>query len=182
MKHTRHLMAAGLLACSLSAVTATTLADECGGPPFGWSMGYDAYGYGMGYGERFGRMPYAMFGNGRFEGGGYYAYLADRLELSAEQRNSVREIIAQAREAARKLRDAMLDTRERMRDTLEDKGYGAQFEQLAGKQGDLIGRMIALDAKTRSEVRGVLTDDQKKELKDLRTRRHHRDDDGWWYY
>jgi Spy/CpxP family protein refolding chaperone len=182
MKNTRHLFATGLLACALSASTTVVLADGYFGPMFGPPPSYRAYDYG--YGREYGRVP-PVFDHRMFEGRDYYAYLADRLDLSDEQRRSVRDVLERARADARKLGETLRDNREQMRDNLEDKGYGPDFDRLAKKQGELIGQMISLRAKTRSQIMGVLSDGQKKALKDLRERRHHRDDYydhyGWGY-
>ena len=182
MRYTREMMTAGLLACLLSAATA--VADDFAGPAFGPPMGYGWDGYEMGpgrpYGEEFGNMPYSMFGYQMYDRRGYYSYLADRLDLSADQRKSIRDIFERSREDARKLRDAMLDNRVQLRDTLEAKGYGSQFEQLAKKQGELFGQMITLRGKARAQILNVLTEEQRKELKDLRMDRHDRDYDDWY--
>jgi len=176
MRYTRQLMSAGLLACSLAVATATALGDDFAGPGFGPPVGYGMYGYEMGPGMRYGE----EFGNRWFERRGYYSYLADRLDLSADQRKSIRDTFERSREDARKLRDAMLDNRAQLRDTLEAKGYGPQFEQLAKKQGDLFGQLITLRGKARAQILNVLTEVQRKELKDLGMNRRDRDYDDWY--
>jgi hypothetical protein len=180
MNNTRHLLATGLLACALSAATTAVPAGDYFGPMFGPPPGYRMYDYG--YGRAYGWVP-PVFDYRMFEGRDYYAYLSDRLDLSDEQRKSVRDVLERARADVRKLGEALRDNREQMRDDLEDKGYGPDFDRLAKKQGDLIGQMISLRAKSRSQIMKILSDEQKKDLKDLRERRHHHNDYyyDWWY-
>ena len=95
------------------------------------------------------------------------ASLADRLDLSKDQRKSIRKIMDDARAKTRELGEDMYRNREDMQDTLGDKGYGPEYDKLAHRQGDLIGNMMILRAKTRADVEAILDDDQKKEYRRL---------------
>jgi Spy/CpxP family protein refolding chaperone len=94
------------------------------------------------------------------------SYLADELDLSKDQRKSIRDITDKARSKARELGDSMMENREQMDDVMEDKGYGADFDKLARRQGELIGQMIILRASTRAQIEGVLTAEQKEKFRD----------------
>ena len=93
--------------------------------------------------------------------------LADRLDLSNEQRKAIRKIMDDARAKSRELGEDMYRNREDMQDTMSDKGYGPEYDKLAHHQGKLIGDMMVLRAKARADVEAVLDDDQKKEYRKL---------------
>jgi Spy/CpxP family protein refolding chaperone len=93
--------------------------------------------------------------------------LADRLDLSKEQRKKIRDVMDKARAKSRELGEDMYRNREDMQDTMTDKGYGPEYDKLAHHQGELIGDMMVLRAKVRADVEAVLDDDQKKEYRKL---------------
>lgn len=151
---TSSLIAAGVL---LATVTVTGIAlahDNYTGPhhmerDHGW-MGYS-------------QPPYGPPG---YRGMSDLSYLAEELDLSKDQRKTIRDITDKSRSKARELGESMLENREQMDDLLDDKGYSADFDKLARRQGELIGEMIMLKAKTRAQIEGVLTADQKEKFRD----------------
>jgi Spy/CpxP family protein refolding chaperone len=108
-------------------------------------------------------MGYGPYGH---RGMGGISYLADELELSEEQRKKIRDITGKSRTQARDLGEKMAENRAQMDDMLEDKGYSADYDKLARSQGELIGQMIMLRAKTHAQVEGLLTQEQKDRLRD----------------
>jgi Spy/CpxP family protein refolding chaperone len=156
MKRTKaSIIAAGVL---LAAATATGMAyayDDYPGP----------HHMGRGYGWMGDNPPF--YGpHGRHGMDHNLSYLADELDLSKDQRKSIRDITDKARSKSRELGESMIENREQMDDVMEDKGYGADFDKLARRQGDLIGQMIILRASIRAQIEGVLTAEQKEKFRD----------------
>ncbi len=101
--------------------------------------------------------------------------MAERLNLTAEQRTAMREIFDRTRPQMGELRDKLADNRQQLR-TL---GQGttvdeAQVRRLADAQGQLMAEMIVLRTKMRSEINAILTEEQRQQLKELGERRGHR--------
>jgi len=155
---TSTLAAAGILLITI-AVSGSALAQ-------GYDMGpRHMMGPGMmGYGQ----MPYGVYGGPCGHRGmmGNLSYLADELDLSEDQRKTIRDIASKSRAQARDLGEEMGKLRDQMDDMLDDKGYGADFDKLARRKGELIGQMIILKAKTHAQIEGVLTPEQKEQFRD----------------
>ncbi|MGE0372770.1 MAG: Spy/CpxP family protein refolding chaperone [Gammaproteobacteria bacterium] len=153
-RNTSSLIATGVL---LAAMTATGVAlahdgypgPRAPGPEYGW-FGYDRPHHGP-------RGHHGMSG---------LSYLAEELDLSTEQRKTIRDIMDKSRSQARELGESMVENREQMDEVLDDKGYGADFDKLARRQGELIGEMIMLRAKTRARIEGALTEEQRERFRD----------------
>jgi Spy/CpxP family protein refolding chaperone len=120
----------------------------------------------------FGAHGYARGGAMGFHGRGSYGdidgrveRLADRLDLSKEQRNAMRAIVDKARPQMRDLRDRLVDNRKQLRALeREAKPDEARVTQLADAQGRAIAELIVLRTKIIGEMRGVLTDEQRSRL------------------
>lgn len=93
--------------------------------------------------------------------------LAQRLELSAEQRQGFGRIMD---EAAPKLRDLMFrlqDNRKELDTALEGTGSDdAALRKLADTQGRLHADLLYLQLSTRTKLRALLNDDQREQLED----------------
>lgn len=152
-----------ITACALLAATTLTgvaFAHDGYSGPRHMGHGYQGSGYGgPGYG------PPSFGPHGHHAMGGLSS-LAEKLDLSKEQRKSVRDIMDKSRSQARALGESMIENRERMDEVLDDKGYGADFDKLARQQGELIGEMIMLRESTRARIEGVLTAEQKERFRD----------------
>lgn len=109
----------------------------------------------------------------RGEGG--IEHMAERLNLTAEQRGAIREIVDRQRPQMRELRDKMRANREQ----LQALGQGGALDEtelrrLADAQGQLMAEMIVLRAKTRSEISAVLSEEQRRQREEMRQQRHQR--------
>lgn len=155
---TSTLTAAGILLITVASSGSALAQDYHMGPRHMMGPGM------MGYGQ----MPCGPYGGPHGYRGmmGNLSYLADELDLSKEQRKSIRDITDKARAQARKLGEEMAGIRDQMDDMLDDKGYGADFDKLARRKGELIGQMIILRAKTRAQIEEVLTQEQKERFRD----------------
>ncbi|MEJ2455977.1 MAG: Spy/CpxP family protein refolding chaperone [Candidatus Thiodiazotropha sp.] len=88
--------------------------------------------------------------------------------LTDEQKTQLRQIRQEARDTFRELRDQMRDNRSDLRDAMMDKSDLETIRTLAKKQGDQVARMIVLRAEIRDKVNGVLTEEQRQQLADMR--------------
>lgn len=92
--------------------------------------------------------------------------MADRLELSAEQRDKVRAIADKSRPALRAVHDKMRDNRQAMRTLMQQEKAGdSDIRKLAEARGKLVAEMTVLRARMKSEVHAVLTPAQRDKLK-----------------
>lgn len=131
-----------------------------------------AQGHHGGRGEGAGDGPGGFFGHDRGHGGFgpgmLLGRLADKLELSDEQRTEIEAIYEASREATSELRDQRDAAREQYRETHEigvfDETQARQFaETVTGIQAEL---MVA-HMRANAEAFNVLTPEQQDELKDL---------------
>ncbi len=105
-------------------------------------------------------------GQHRFGSEARINHLAERLELSAEQRDRVRAIVDKARPAMRAVRDKMRDNRQALRALIQqDKAGDADIRKLADARGKLVAEMTVLRARVKSDIHAVLTPEQRDKLK-----------------
>lgn len=92
--------------------------------------------------------------------------MADRLELSTEQRDKVRAIADKSRPALRTVHDKMRDNRQAMRVLMQqEKPTEAEVRKLADVRGKLVAEMTVLRARMKSDIHAVLTPEQRDKLK-----------------
>ncbi|MGA7181118.1 MAG: Spy/CpxP family protein refolding chaperone [Thiobacillaceae bacterium] len=100
--------------------------------------------------------------------------LADRLNLTQEQRQSLYAIKHKYRPEQRDLRQLLSDNRKAL---AKMDASDPKLQELAEAQGTTVTDMIILRKKMRAEMEAVLTEDQRKTLHEMfERRRHHR---GW---
>lgn len=98
--------------------------------------------------------------------------LAERLELSEAQQSEIETILSEGSESREALRDALRAVREQLREAGSFEQYDpALVEQLAREQADLMTERLTAGIALRNAVQGVLTEDQRAELAELRQRR-----------
>lgn len=95
----------------------------------------------------------------------------DQIELSADQRTQIESIKAAHREAMQSLRGEMRETRVELAKAIDSGADDATVAQLARAQHGLDGELRTLRKSAMMEVRGVLTDEQRAELKASRADR-----------
>ena len=99
-----------------------------------------------------------------------WARMADRLNLSEEQRQTINAIDDKYRPELRTLRQALVDNRAALaKADLSD----ARVRELADAQGKTIADMIVARKHMRSEMVKVLTEEQRQQLGKLFERRWH---------
>ena len=121
------------------------------------------------------------FGEGRHHGGHGLGFgpgperierMAERLDLSDEQRDAIRAIVDKARPSFREYGDNLRDNREKLRELAQTENADqTAIRTLADAQGDTMADMIVLRTDVMREVRAVLTPEQREELKNRRS--HH---------
>ena len=98
--------------------------------------------------------------------------------LSDEQRTKIKEVMKEERNAMRDLMDAMQDNRDAMLEANKDNVTADKIKPLAKKQGELIAELTIARAKLRDKINAILTDEQRKELSDMKpSKRIDKDDD-----
>ncbi|HKI61598.1 MAG TPA: Spy/CpxP family protein refolding chaperone [Mariprofundaceae bacterium] len=126
---------------------------------------------GASYANDQGRQGYNQMGKST-EMSRHGGRFADKLDLSKEQRQQLKQIHRDARPAMLKLKDAMQDNREAMRELDPgDSAFLKKTAKLADEKGRLITQMINEHAKVRAKVYNVLTPEQRAKAKQLRSER-----------
>lgn len=91
--------------------------------------------------------------------------MSEALGLTQEQRDKVRAIVDQARPATRELRDKLGDNHKQLRALMQqDNPKETEVRKLADAQGKLIADMIVQRTKVQSEIRAVLTPEQREKM------------------
>ena len=98
--------------------------------------------------------------------------MADRLKLTAEQRASIKTVMETSKPQIADIKEKMRVNRKALRElrraTNIDEG---QVQQLAHERGNLVANMIIERTKVRSEMRQVLTDTQREQMRQMRKNR-----------
>lgn len=98
--------------------------------------------------------------------------------LSDEQRTQIKEVMKEERQSMRDLMDAMQDNRDAMLEANKDNVTVDKIKPLAKKQGELIAEMTVARAQLRDKINAILTDEQRKELNNMKSsKRFDKDDD-----
>lgn len=103
------------------------------------------------------------------DGGFFNERRFENLELSDEQRTQIRALVDESRPQMREFGDKMRDNRKELR-TLVQGGSPdeAEVRKLADTQGDLKAEMIVLRTKVYSDIRTVLTEEQREQINQTR--------------
>jgi len=93
--------------------------------------------------------------------------MAERLGLSQDQRDKIGKIIDEARPKMRKNGFDMMDNHKELHALMqEDKMDDKKLRSLTRRQGDLMADMMYQQMKMRSDIRAVLTDEQREKMKE----------------
>ena len=101
-----------------------------------------------------------------------YERMADRLDMSDQQRQQLKQIHRQARPQMLDMKDAMQDNREALR-KLDPKSpqFDTQVAELAKQQGELVTQKIIQRQQLRASVFAILTPEQREVAKQMK-RKH----------
>ncbi len=99
-------------------------------------------------------------------------HMSAELDLSAEQRETVRRALEARRDEIRTLHGQLRANHRELRDLdPTDPGYQTLANSLAQRQGELTTRMALLRSETHAEVMAVLEEDQQARLMEMRAER-----------
>ena len=147
------------------AAVSTAQSGPCRGGKPGTGGGFNAPrgdGFGPHMGGRFGAHRMGM---GR-EGGG----LRDLADLTNQQESKIRGIRSTYADQMKGLRAKLRDARENVRVLLDSGDHEGAFEARSGIHKE----MFVLKGKMMSEIRTILTDEQRKTLEERRAQRRER--------
>lgn len=111
----------------------------------------------------------AMFGHRDPER--WLGYLDSKLDLSDSQEAEVRTILDSAKASSAPLRQQLREQMRAERDAMESDAPEADIKALARQTADTRVDLMVQMRQAKSEVRNLLTDDQKAKLDDLREER-----------
>ena len=156
-KLTKSLLAMTLVVSSVGLVTVVSAM------PFGDGSGCGRAGH---------HMAHSKHDGGR---GPNLERLADRLNMTEQQRAEVKAVLDDTRQQMVKLREQMRDNRAQLRDLAGKTDFDeAAVRSIADKQGDLNAETIVLRARQRHEMKAVLTDEQRVQLDEMWQGKKHR--------
>ncbi|SFH42958.1 protein refolding chaperone Spy/CpxP family [Nitrosospira sp. Nsp14] len=128
-------------------------------------------GRGCHHGARSGKME----GTKGMEGKGpYWEKMADRLKLTTEQRTLVKATVENAKPRLADLREKMRTNREALRE-LRQVGIGdeSRLQALARERGNLVADLTIQRTQMRDDIRQILTDIQREQIKQMREEYRH---------
>lgn len=105
------------------------------------------------------------FGHHGMDAESHVDRMAERLDLTKEQRDKVRAIVDKTRPQTRELRDKLSENRKQLQ-TLTRQGTAKESDirKLADNQGKLIADMIVQRSKVQGEISAVLTPEQREKM------------------
>lgn len=117
-------------------------------------------------------------GHHRHGGEFFMQQMADKLELTPEQRTSVKAVVEKSKPQMTEFREKMRANRKALRELARDgKADDARVAALAQEKGTLVAGMTIERTRMRSDIRAILTDTQRDKLKQMREqhRKEHHD-------
>lgn len=121
----------------------------------------------------FGDCGYKMHRGGGHEH--HFDRLAERLELTDEQRSTVQAIVDEAKPKMREIKDQMRENRRSLRElTSQPDATDEQIRALADAQGTQLTELIVLRTKMRADIAATLTPEQLERFQDMRSGHRHK--------
>jgi Spy/CpxP family protein refolding chaperone len=156
-KLTKSLLAMTLVVSSVGLVTMVSAM------PFADGAGCGRGGHHMGHSKHHGG------------GGPNLERLADRLDMTEQQRAEIKVMFDDSRQQMANLREQIRENRTQLRELAGQAEFDeAAVRSIAERQGDLKAETIVLRARQRHEMKAVLTDDQRVQLEEMWKRKNHR--------
>ena len=111
--------------------------------------------------------------SGKMEGQ-YWEKMADDLKLTVEQRALVKVAVEKAKPRIADLKERMQTNRKALRE-LRQAGIGdeSQLRALARERGNLVVDLTIQRSQTRDDIRQILTDTQREQMKQIREKYRH---------
>jgi Spy/CpxP family protein refolding chaperone len=93
--------------------------------------------------------------------------LTSRLNLTADQQEKAKSLFESSRAEARPLMRQTWQSRAALRDATRAGKSDDELKQLANRQGELMGQMAAIHARTQAQFRALLTPEQQQKSDEL---------------
>lgn len=154
------------------AATAVALAAQALAQPGGWGRG-PWQGRQGGPGMMRGARPFGGPEGGRPGGPvgpGLLGAALHRLDLSQEQRQKIRDIMADSRTDAQSAREALGDAQRALDDVVADGAGEEQIRAAAEKLAHAVADEAVLRARTMRSVKEVLTEEQREQIERFKER------------
>lgn len=143
------------------------------------SLGLAVPAYSMPAGEGYKK---CMHGEYKREHGGMHGKrgfdvdrLAEKLNLSDDQRSQMKVIIEESKPQISALREKMRENRKQLRELSQKTPFNeTDVRKLAEAQGDVKAEMIVLRMQQRSQIQALLTEEQRVQMKEMREKKHWR--------
>jgi Spy/CpxP family protein refolding chaperone len=113
-------------------------------------------------------MGHGMKGEGRF-----LDRMADRLQLTTEQRSSVKTVLEKSKPQMTAIKEKMRTNRKALRELGRDGSDDSRVQALARERGDLVANLVIERSKIRSDIQQILTDTQREQMKQMRWKHRH---------
>jgi len=98
--------------------------------------------------------------------------MAEKLNLSNDQRTQVESIMNESKDQLTEFREKMQENRKQLRTLTQTAPLNeASVRKIADAQGDLKADMIVLRVQQRAKINSILTEDQRAKLKEMRGKR-----------
>jgi Spy/CpxP family protein refolding chaperone len=124
---------------------------------------------GCHHGKHAGMMGQGIKGEGRF-----LDRMADRLELTTEQRSSVKAALEKSKPQMTAIKEKMRTNRKALRELGGDgNSDDNKVQALARERGDLVASLVIERSKIRSDIQQILTDKQREQMKQMRSKHRH---------
>jgi Spy/CpxP family protein refolding chaperone len=113
-------------------------------------------------------------GGGKFFASSFQvARMAQRLDMSEEQKARLREVLDAARPEADRLADAMVANRQAMKTFRESGTFNeGEIRAIADQKGSVVADMTVLHARVHAQIRDILTPEQLERFEKMRAGRH----------
>ncbi len=114
-------------------------------------------------------------GQGREGKKAFWDKMADRLQLTAEQRASIGAIMEKSKPQTAAIREKIRANRKELRELARNAQIDdSQVQKLARERGSLVAELVIERTRMRHAINQILTDAQQEQMKQIReTNRHH---------
>jgi Spy/CpxP family protein refolding chaperone len=121
---------------------------------------------------------HGMMKQGRKGEGRFLDRMADRLQLTTEQRSSVKTVLEKSKPQMTAIKEKMRTNRKALRELGRDGSDDSRVQALARERGDLVANLVIERSKIRSDIQQILTDTQREQMKQMRSKHKHGGHDG----
>ena len=105
----------------------------------------------------------------------FWDKMAERLQLTTEQRTSIGAVMEKSRPQTAAIREKIRTNRRELRELARNAQIDdSQVQKLARERGNLVAELVTERTRTRHAINQILTDAQQEQMKQMREKnRHH---------